>query len=76
MAAADQIQTREGDNTRSTSTDAAHRILAEQRDTTRNGADQRGAAAADSATMVQSGTLPNLQIEGHDSTSSHKIGMT
>ncbi len=69
MPAADQIQnSREHDGaTRSTATDGAHRILSEQRGTTHKGAEVRTAAAADTAALVQSRTLPDLHITGNHS---------
>ncbi len=74
MAVTDQIQAREGDH-RSAPTDGASRILADQRDTTLNGADQRAATTAESARLVQSNALPDLQIDGHDSHSApHESG--
>ncbi len=64
MAAADQIHPREGD-AQSRAHDGSLRILAEQRDTTFGGANQRATNAADSAALVQSHTLPDLQIGDH-----------
>ena len=71
MAAADQIQTREGD-LRPPTSDGAHRILADQHDVPHSGVDQRAAIAADSTGLVQSNTLPDLHIDGHDSHSAPK----
>ncbi len=66
MVAADQIRTRETD-ARATPQDGSHRILAEQRDTISGAAEHRAATTADSARLVQSNTLPDLHIDGHDS---------
>ena len=66
MAAADQSRIREGEAP-STTHDAAHRILHEQHDTMTSGASMRAATAADSAALVNSSALPDLQIDGHDS---------
>ena len=58
--------------------DSASRILSEQHNSSFSGTDHRATSAADSAAMVSSSTLPNLQIDGHDSgdSSSHENGFS